>query len=307
MKADRIQSKTGLDAELCIQKGRRAIEGLTSSSVKVRRAFTLIELLVVIAIIAILAALLLPALGKAKDKAKTTQCLNDMKQLQLCYQMYLGDNNDLLPLNFVNNPPGNWIMDHAQSAVNGNAIKTGVLYQYNTSLDIYRCPANLKTITATTFDPGPPPVHPGDSVPQDRTYSIEYSLGGNAASSVDGPWTLNRAITFNSYSKSAQVQRPAAKIVFCEEAQATLDDGEFGLYPLINSAVAVNIWWNLPANRHNNGCNFTFLDGHAEYYKWHGTVVAANQNNGAGTSGGDFPGDTSDDLYRVEAGGAQTK
>ena len=297
-----------MESELDIQKGLRAIEGWISWGGKTRRrAFTLIELLVVIAIIAILAALLLPALGRAKDKAKTTQCLNDMKQLQLCYQMYVGDNKDLLPLNFVNNPPGNWIMDHAQSAVNGNAIKTGVLYQYNTSLDIYRCPANLKTITATTLDPGPPIVHPGDIVPQDRTYSIEYSLGGNAASSVNGPWTLTRSITFNSYSESTQIQRPTAKIVFCEEAQATLDDGEFGLYPLVNSTVAVNTWWNLPANRHNNGCNFTFLDGHAEYYKWHGTVVAANQNNGLGVSGGDFPGDTSDDLYRVEAGGAQTR
>lgn len=289
-------------------KSGLAIKDLMTGGVRAgRSAFTLIELLVVIAIIAILAALLLPSLARAKDKARTTQCLNDMKQLQICYQMYLGDNNDLLPLNFVNNPPGNWIMDHAQSAVNGNAIKTGVLYYYNTSLDIYRCPANTKTITATTFDPGPPIVHAGDQVPQDRTYSIEYSLGGNAASSVNGPWTLTRNITFNSYSKSAQVQRPAAKLVFCEEAEATLDDGEFGLYPLVNSAVAVNIWWNLPANRHNNGCNFTFLDGHAEYFKWHGTVVAANQNNGAGVSGGDFTGDTSDDLYRVEAGGAQTR
>src|ERR1035441_6784754 len=75
-----------------------------------RKAFTLIELLVVIAIIAILAAMLLPALAAAKNKAKETQCVNDYKQLQLCYQMYVGDNNDQLPLNFVDNPPQNWIL-----------------------------------------------------------------------------------------------------------------------------------------------------------------------------------------------------
>src|ERR1035438_355929 len=72
-----------------------------------RKAFTLIELLVVIAIIAILAALLLPALTAAKNKAKAIQCLNNYKQLQLCYLMYIVDNNDRLPLNFVDNPPLN--------------------------------------------------------------------------------------------------------------------------------------------------------------------------------------------------------
>jgi prepilin-type N-terminal cleavage/methylation domain-containing protein/prepilin-type processing-associated H-X9-DG protein len=297
MKGNFIQSKTREDGESLMNCSSKAQRG----------AFTLIELLVVIAIIAILAAMLLPALAKAKERAKTTQCLNNMKQLQLCYQMYLSDNSDHLPLNFVNNPPGNWILDHAQSDVTGKEIKTGVLYQYNTSLEIYRCPANTKIITATTFDPGPPLTHPGDIVPQVRTYSIEYSMGGNAASSVDGPWTLTRNLTFNSYSKANQVLRPSDKLVFCEEAQATLDDGEFGLYPLVNGNVVVNIWWNLPASRHGNGCNWSFLDGHVEHYKWHGTVIAANQNNGVGVSGGDFSGDTSDDLYRVQAGGAETK
>src|SRR5665647_881250 len=101
------------------------------------RAFTLIELLVVIAIIAILAAMLLPALAKAKAKAKATQCLSNMKQLQLCYQMYIGDNNDNMPLNVSSSATstatnsGSWIGGDAQHDATTGNIKQGVLYQYN--------------------------------------------------------------------------------------------------------------------------------------------------------------------------------
>jgi prepilin-type N-terminal cleavage/methylation domain-containing protein/prepilin-type processing-associated H-X9-DG protein len=259
--------------------------------------FTLIELLVVIAIIAILAAMLLPALAKAKAKAKTTQCLSNYKQLQLCYQMYLGDNSDLLPLNFVNNPPGNWITGLCQSSTLLSDIENGVLYQYNKATAIYACPANQTTITG-----GFPPV----AAQQTRTCSIEYSMGGNAAKSAGGPWTESRdGVNFNTYSKSGQVQRPTDKFVFCEESQYTLDDGEFGNIPLVNGVVSAPYFWNMPANRHNNGCIWSFLDGHATYYKWHGPIIPAYQTgNGKGADTADT-GDKSDDLYRVQAGGAQ--
>src|ERR1035437_9673554 len=111
-----------------------------------QRAFTLIELLVVIEIIAILAALLLPALGQAKVKAQTIKCLSNIKQLQLCWLMYPDDNNDMRPPNnpgvISGGPPGNeaWIYGDVEVDITTDNIKAGVLYKYNTAPEIYVCP-----------------------------------------------------------------------------------------------------------------------------------------------------------------------
>src|SRR5215469_324064 len=140
------------------RKESRAFDGLTRG-VKAQGAFTLVELLVVIAIIAILAAILLPVLHAAQEKAKQTYCLNNMKQLQLAYSMYVNDNNDNLPLNFaaqqsVLNTPGNWIQGQCNQAysTSGNAdvadynIRTSALYPYNQQAKIYICPSVTRLI-----------------------------------------------------------------------------------------------------------------------------------------------------------------
>ena len=262
----------------------------------------MIELLVVIAIIAILAAMLLPALAKAKEKAKATQCLSNMKQLQLCYNMYCNDNNDSLPPNASSGgmltSVNSWVQGDAQVDVTPDNIKKGLFYQYNQQPGIYACPSNLKTIPAPI---GTPNVAPGTPLPQTRTCAVNFALGGSTAANN---YTVGQKLTapgggaITGLSKYNQIITPpvAQMIVFVDENENQVGDGAFGINPAPDDS-----WWELPGTRHNKGATFSFADAHAEYWKWHGhsvtTVVAAGY---AGSTVGDTP--TDPDLSRVEAG-----
>lgn len=237
------------------------------------RAFTLIELLVVIAIIAILAAMLLPALSRAKARAQLTLCLSNNKQLQIAWYMYCDDNGSKIPQNIANDTPqfttdatapasqpggpnASWVLGdvHVSPGWTNDLLLThGLIFPYLNSVNVFKCP------TAKN------PVNP--TVERNRSYSMNGWMDGIQQ------WNPQ----FIDFTKTTQITlSPDMALVFVEENPASINDGYWIQNPGNNAQ-----WVDSPAHYHNNCGAMSFMDGHAESRKWTDSSVLTDQFGGA--------------------------
>ena len=229
--------------------------------------FTLIELLVVIAVIAILAGLLLPALSRAKQRALSISCLNHLRQLQVCFQLYTVDHRGFLPPNnFVyiiqTEAPDPLMFDTNMTWCPGNTrldtttanVERGLLFPYNRSTAIYLCPSDKSTVES------PDGAHRG--LRRTRSYNLSQAING--APLMDetqgyGPPSFAREVDINGPA-------PSDLFTFIEVHENGILDSLFGIPP--PGWNTPQIWWDVPADRHMQGCNLAFADGHVERWRW---------------------------------------
>jgi len=232
------------DGKIIIMNKRK---GFTMSEIKVSNragkrfltGFTLVELLVVIAIIAILMAILMPALRKAREQGKRVVCLNNLRQLTLAWIMYADENDDKL----VNGSAGHnragepaWV---EQDWKNGQerksvpeqiiAVRAGALFPYTKNVKLYRCPVAFRG--------------------EIRTYSVVDAMN---CRDKEGMLMLKMR---------TEIKRAGERCVFVDDSDATSVHGWTVHYN-------INAWHDEPPLRHGNGANWSFADGHSEYWKW---------------------------------------
>jgi len=221
-----------------------------------RAGFTLMELLAVLTIILIVVGLLSAALNQTNNRTMRVSCLDNMRQLKLAWLMYAQDYNDHIALNksvLINDTMGiaaaprnstnSWVAGNPKEDRTPDNLEHGTLYPYVKHPEVYRCPMDNSTTRAGNY--------------RWRSYSMDAYLGGD-----------DEDLDPRVKMRLSDISNPDKVFVFIEEHENSVWLSGFSVLPREKSGSNTGMWSSTPSDRHMQGCNLSFADGHLEYWKW---------------------------------------